>query len=137
MTIPVYWLDNAQTIMVADFPALWTLEQFKAMRQQVIALARSVDHQIVVILNGEKSQQIPPNFIPYAGMLIRERERPITNVRAYFIVTHNRLIRTMYEAFVRVQGTGTFGNRLFLVSTLEEARQAGQKYMHHFTQEKP
>lgn len=120
MSIDVRWADGEQTVIIASLPPTWQVEDFEHARRRIIRMALTVEHPIAVILDGTGTR-LPANFIPYATTLTRSVPRPVQNIGLYVIVTPNRLIQSMYRAFLRVQGAGVFANRLQLVETLEEA----------------
>ncbi|MBN2472595.1 MAG: hypothetical protein JXN59_17855 [Anaerolineae bacterium] len=120
MSIEVRWASPAQEAIIASLPPRWEVEDFERARHAIIRLGRSVDHPVVVILDGTGTR-LPANFIAYATTLTRKGPRLLQNAILYVLVTPDRLIQSMYSAFIRVQGAGLFTNRLQLVSTLEEA----------------
>lgn len=120
MKIDVRWHDPNQTIILVNFYEGWTTGDFRAAREAIIQLALTVEHAICVIMDATGTH-VPSDFIAYAGDLTRQGPRPMMNVALYVIVTPNRLIQTMYHAFLRVQGAGLFTNRLTLAETQEKA----------------
>lgn len=111
--------------IIASLPPAWQIEDFEHARRAIIRMALAVDHPIAVILDGTGTH-LPANFIPYATTLTRSGPRPVQSIALYVIVTPNRLVQSMYRAFLRVQGAGVFANRLQLVETLEEALAAAE-----------
>ncbi len=120
MSIDVRWAGAGQTVIIASLPPAWEVEDFEHARCRIIRMALSVEHPIAVILDGTGTR-LPASFISYATALTRKGPRPAQNIGLYVIVTPNRLVQSMYHAFLRVQGAGVFANRLTLVNTLEEA----------------
>lgn len=132
MPFEISWVDPSQRVILMALPESWRVEEFDAATKEVIRLARSVEHAICVIVDGTETT-LPANFIPYAAVLTRKGPRPVDNVELHIIVTPNRLIQSMYGAFLRVQGAGLFANRLAMVDTLAAALNLAEERLKQIT----
>lgn len=116
MGIEVYWLNERQTVIVNQVVGFWSLDDFWTSFEQTQRLMGSVHHEVHLILDMEKSQGLPPGFIPSLKN-IRTKAHPNTGMTV--LVGANPLVVAFSKMFTRLFPVKEA--RFVMVATISDA----------------
>ena len=123
MAIRVAWDRDDPRIIRAVFEGSWSLQEFRAVVDQIMVLANSRPQPVGVIIDVSASAHLPGNFMGHATKHIEQpdssRKR---NVAIYTVVGASTVIQAMYNAFFRVFPASTMRQRVVLVDDAADAR---------------
>src|SRR5688500_12595515 len=94
MSVRAYWQDEGKTLVRYDFEGAWTWSELYAAYYEAIAMERSVEHRVDVILDMTTSGPIPANALLH---LKNFSEKQPPNIGLSIIVTSSQFVRSLYQ----------------------------------------
>lgn len=94
MGITANWTDNSQTIIRYDFEGHWDWDMFYPVYEQVITMAKSVDHRVDVVLDLRENNTFPKNVIMHIKNIADKRPK---NMGKSILVTENRFALSLFR----------------------------------------
>lgn len=99
MSVNVSWYDDEKTIIMQEFPEIWTWEEFYDAVERTVELEKQVSHPLYVIGTQPRSGQTPKgNVLPHYNAAIRMHE---DHMRYYLIATDNYLTSLLGNIFLK------------------------------------
>lgn len=117
--IVLQWDDAEQSIILADFVAKWTWDDFHEALTRAYEMAASVPHRVDIIANSRVSVPMPSGSA--FSHLSRVSKLQPENVKVIAIVTQNSFIRTVNEVLFRINRKAAESGAI--ARTVEEARE--------------
>ncbi len=116
MEVKVFWYDEDQTIIVQEFPMVWTWDEFYDGVKKTVEMEKSVSHQVYVL--GTQ----PPNGKTPKGAILTHYETAIKmhprNMRFYIIATDNYFTSLFGNIFLK---TTALRKKARMVNKFEDA----------------
>ncbi|MCI0713856.1 MAG: hypothetical protein L0154_27105 [Chloroflexi bacterium] len=130
MSVKVSWYDEENTIIVQEFPEIWTWDEFYDAVKRTVELENQVSHPLYVIGTQPRNGQTPKgNVISQYNVAIRMHE---DHMRYYLIATDNYLTTIFGNIFLKttamrdkVRMVNKFGDALnFIAQDKKKLEQA-------------
>jgi hypothetical protein len=120
MPIHIHWENDNKTLMVHEYVAEWSIDDFKASVPMVIALLRENTTQPIDYLVDLTRSADPPLGVLTVSREIIAHFPP--NLQRVVMVVHHPLLRMLIDGSIRMFGSLNPVPALHVCKTLEEAR---------------
>lgn len=119
MPIVTEWLDDRHQVIVRRFEAAWSLEEFLDGMSVIEKMAASVPHRVVLYLDMQAIQPVPPgNFVSIGRESINRLPASISHI---ICVTQSQVIEIFADLVLKF--FPSWRRRINFVHTVEEAEQ--------------
>ena len=125
MPIQVEWVDDTQTMIVQQYPAKWSWDEFKELENIVPDMMRQVSHTVHVIGDYSQHQYLPAGN-PITPALNLMKSYP-DNFGLLIIITRPGVIESFVKAFMTIFA-GALGSRIYIVHNWDQVDQTIAKY---------
>jgi hypothetical protein len=98
MSVHVYWEDESKAIVRYDFEGEWDWNELYSAYYEAIAMEKSVEHRVDVILDMRHSGRIPSNVLLHVKNF-SDRQPP--NIGLSVVVTPNTFVHSLYKVGVK------------------------------------
>ena len=120
MKITVEWDDPEQTVLCMTYEGQWVLEEYLASIDQSVAMVRSVNHHVDVIVNAvDNAAQTPPLWGLRMWRYAVINTPPNKGITV--VVPGNAGVRAFSAALNRLARPRPYG-RILTADTLDQAR---------------
>jgi len=116
MSVRAYWQDETKTIVRYDFDGEWDWNELYTAYYEAIAMEKSVEHRVDVILDMRRGGRIPGNVLLHVKNF-SDRQPP--NIGLSVIVTENAFVHSLYK--VGAKFYSKIGYYFRVATTLEAA----------------
>ena len=116
MEVKVSWYDDQKTIIVQEFPDIWTWDEFYDAVNRTVGMEKTVSHPVYVLGTQSPTGKTPSgNILTHYNAAIKMHE---DHMRYYIIATDNYLTSLFGNIFLK---TTALRKKTRMVNTFEDA----------------
>lgn len=116
MRVEVSWYDDEKTVILQQFPAEWTWDDYYDGVKRTVELEKTVDHHVYVVGTQPPNGQTPKgNILTHYNAAIKMHA---DNMRYFIIATDNTMTTFFGNIFLK---TTPMRTKARMVTTIEDA----------------
>jgi hypothetical protein len=115
-TMKVFWKDDAKTILVREFSADWSFEDFENAIARMRQMLTEVSHHVYIVIDASQVQQVPAGAM---GYFHAANQNLPSHVKMRILVTRQSLLQSIFKILLGI-APQSFGN-FYIVSSLDAA----------------
>ena len=115
MTVKISWYDDEHTIILQEFPAIWTWDDFFAAVEATVVMEKTVSHPVYVMGTNPRNGKMPPGSALVQFNAALKMHPP--HLRFYIMATNNSFTALMGRVWLQ---TSPLREKTRLVNTVDD-----------------